>query len=709
MRAESYHCTRRRLIGWILILIPILFSVASANQPVTKSAVSDDLLEFLPVWTSGILEVRNLDSQSDKLSLLFSIIGDDCDDCIDNTSQTKPHTKLASQFDKLIRNNLGISSDKFLHDIIGSHFVLSWGGVSMPDQFGLICKVDDYSAIASLLTSAKAQPIKNTSSQPAKSGYSIKKYQLACKNIRAAVLNNKLLILATVAKKSGASMFDSMVDIASGALTKNFTDRPTVQTIINNIKPNYSLLFALLADGGKKLNRKSRHSLFGKLLSSLDYFAIAGYPDRKIIKIRILSKLSQYDRAFWPDSFIKFNPQLTSMMQMPADFMYLTSINPLRWYHRIAELADASQIDAKQYRQMVELLIPDDQLREDFFESLGPELLILIGSYDKSVLSTQPTSMPAEPTNFPDVTVAIKTNNPAVTADAVKQIFGFLADFITIQNIAGNHSPNPLTHKHMYNGFVVHTLDVSDIFGGKDSPAFTHQLCWCLADEYLIVSTRQEALYELIDRTFEPEKFSDAQSSVNIKTDRPVNWIAQFKPANLARRIDAFTGRLNQFQQSFNFPIPHNKSAGRYRVILGIGTKIEKDTKTNEPILKVAAVLPGYPAWDKIQIGDVIVAINGKPLENTTNASSLSARISQALKHSRKIKITVIRGKILKEITITIPKITIAPPRMNALKLLKRMLDTAARYYQTVTISSIKAKAGEVNIIITAKRSIADN
>ncbi len=687
----------------IFLSLALFANISLAEE--LNNADSVQLLRFFPAWTAGVLDVRELKNQTDILGILFSLFDDTRENDVYKLSTSRCKRGLSKQFDKLIHRNLGISGNKFLHDVIGNHFVLGWGGPAMPEQFGLICRVKDYSVIGNLLTLARASPLSlSTTSKAATQstkliGLTIKKYNLKSKNIRAAVLGNRLLILATVGKRNEASMFDAMTDIASGVLRKTLFDRQNIRSLTNKLKPDYDFLFLLtnINTNEKSPKARTRHSLLMQLISSLEYFAIVNYHHSDVAELKIVSKLSNA-KSLWVTEAINFNAQLASMTQLPADFVYLASVNPLSWYHRIIELADAGQSYAKQYRQAIELLIPNEQLRENFFESLGPELLILIGSYGKAIISTQPATMPASSieTEFPDITIAIKTSNPTITTDTVEQIFRFFADFVSIRNVMSDKQTEHITNKHIYNGFIIHVLDISELLGNNTSES-AHQLCWCLADEYLIVSSRLETIYELIDRTFEPEKFP---SDKNINLPEHASWFMEFKPASLAKRINGIISRLDEFQRNFNFSMHHQS-----RILLGIGTKVTKNPQTGMPMLKVAAVLPGYPAWGKLKINDIIIAVNGEAIGDIISVSALSSKITTALKHSRTIKFTVIRGKVLKDIIIAVPKTIFAKQKTQSIKLLEKMLYKAGIYFRTIAVSGTENKNGEIEITVEAAKN----
>ncbi len=476
--------------------------------------------------------------------------------------------------------------------------------------------------------------------------------------------------------------------------------------MLAKLKPDYDfLMFLTRVNADSKAEKKAnRRLLLQRIISSLKYFAVASYHRGDIIELKVLSALSEYDNSVFLTDTINFNAQLNSMLRIPSDFVYVASINPLQWYHKMISLSQSGHPEAKQYRQLIELLIPNEQLRESFFESLGPEFLILIGSYDRTnifvppgILSSQTSTMPSAPrVELPDITIAIKTSNPTIATDTMEQIFRFLADFISVRNVMDGKPIEHITQKHIYNGFVIHTLNVADV-SGKRASGLVDKLCWCLADEYLLVSTRLETIYELIDRTFEPERFPDIDDEMEF--DEDANWCLLFKPASLSKRIDDIIAKFGEFQQNFNFSVHHQT-----KIILGIGTKVAKNPETGEPILKVAAVLPGYPAWGKLKIDDVIVAVNSEKIDRIISAAELSSKIAKALKHSRTIRFTVIRGKVLKTVTITVPQMILHSRQTRAIMLLKKLLNRASLYVNKVMISSRETETGEIEISIEAAK-----
>ncbi len=663
---------------------------------------------YLPVWTQVYTEVRGLGAQLDRLGWLSRLT--------EHTSETSPAVSRpavpppAEQFDRVIRFSLGISLKEFLNDLLGEHFALGWGGPFLRDEFGLICRVKVFAFLGWLLTASKAEPLSLPGSESSPQDR-VKLYRLGYPNLLAAVIDKRELILATSGTPDKASMFYSMVDLARERSDRNLRQNPHFMTAAQSASPDYRFLFILLTSGqfdaGKPHLGKS---LFDELQKSVDFISITDVPRSKSPAVKVFIQPKFVDPVFLPDRPLQLDPFMRNMICTQTDLAYASVISTDRWYRRIVELAEQGFLDARQYRAMIDLVLPDRKVRDRLIESLGSEVLLIVSSETAEVPATAPAtraaSRPASrPSSKPGLALVVRTDDPALTVGGVGQMFNILAGFLTIQNLAsGSTDSAGRLSRETYHGVELNHLDIGRILPSnrsKSSPEWNMELTWTMVDQYLIVTTSTDMAHRLIDRAFGP-KITTISVGPTIAEGTalpgPTNWALSFRPSAMARHTKVFCEMLDELWPAIQSPFGSTMvGKNPFRVVLGIGSRVVKMPNEDRAVVQVAAVLPGYPAWDKLRIGDVILDVDGSPLDSASPQKDLHRKVDGAINRGDNVKMRVLRAGQPRDVEIAISRFNgVISPR--GLKMLHRLLDTIGGRFDQVDIACNYAPDGQIRV-----------
>jgi hypothetical protein len=686
---------------------------APASQP-AEGRFLPEISRFFPIWTQGYLEVRDIEKNFDQLRWLMNLIDTPAEGAAPATQSSQPASDLAGQFDSVLRQNLKISSKEFLKDILGQHFVVGWGGPLMRDQFGLICRVKDTAMIGKLLTANKAEPQPPTTTQIAGKTIKVRTYRLPQPHISVAVIDDNLLILATTGGGEKASMFHGMIDLARGLSDKSLRQNPNFQAACTELKPNYASLFVILTEEKGTLFSGKAGSLFDELRKNVSHIAIFSYPAPKAMDVHVDVQPRWLDTTFLPELPLTLDPVMRTMVDQRTDFVYVASIDPYRWYRRIAELADQGQDDARQYREMVDLALPDPGLRENLLETLGPEVMLVISS-EPTTPTTIPTTKPtttqtaksqpaiqrASDLTAPQFALVVKTHNPTLTLDVTDQIFNLLAGFVAIQNFAtGSNGPVRNLRQENYHGFVLNELDLGQIAvpnSAQKFPGWKLGLTWTQANDYLMISSSTGLLRQLLDRAFIAPRPKSDRDKIFAGLPDYAHWAMSFDPGKAADDISALREVLIHLGQNMRGGLGP-QTAQNIPVVLGIGTKVVNREGEKNSVVQVAAVLPSYPAWRKLQVGDIILSVNDQAIDPASPRKDLHQKINSMAPKMQSIKMKVLRaGKNIEvEIPLTYRNFVLT---VKSMQLLHKILNALARNFDQIELACTYTPQGRVHIV----------
>jgi len=673
---------------------------------------------YFPIWTQGYLEVRKLNQHFSDLRWLIRLI--------ENPSELAGEVStsaggIAGQFDEVIQHTLHMTSADFLNNMIGEHFVLGWGGPIMRDQFGLLCRIKNPETIGKFLmaNNATLDPALTTdTSQPAGNGHAIRSYRLEQKYLGAVGIDEQILILATIGGGNKASMFHAVLDLARGFADKSLYDNKKFQSACSDLKPNYISLIAIIAKEKNSLTTSQNGLLFDQFQKNVSHIAVAAYPAKGRINIRVNIQPRWIDTAFFPEQPILLDPVMQNMAGGESDFVYLSSIDPYRWYRRIVELAEQGQADAKQYRGMIELVLPDTELRENLLESLGPEIMVVVSSVQvRHASKTKPASSPATQTattgtaskpsqvsltvqTMPQVAIVVKTHNPALMMSATEQIFNILAGFVAIHKLTGTGGTGPELVQENYHGLVLHRLDFGSIFPPDPKmqfPGWKLQVAWTQANDYLVISSSVSLIHRLLDRAFVTP--ADMKESHKIFTRLPdtVHWAMSINPSKVSSDMRLLRKVLILFRQNLGGGVGSSYLQD-IPVVLGIGIKVVKGEDQKSALAQVAGVLPGYPAWKHLQVGDVILAVNGRPIAPASPLKDLHKKLATASLDTKIIKMEILRSakKMKVEIPLNFRNFMLS---IQSLGLIEKVLETMSANFNQIDLACTYTADGQVHLI----------
>ncbi len=621
------------VVGLILFLVCCEFLWAGAAATPTSGPAEPPtelpaMSRYLPVWVRGYLEVYDLDRQFDYLHWLVPLI-----DHPDNLTDTKPLAKnpvpnITRQFDTVLKHNLNVSAKEFADQLLSDHFIIAWGGPAMRDQFALLCEVKDINAVNRFLTINKAMPDEVVKSNIDGKAIRVATYKLSLKSIRAAVIDNRWLILATVGGGKKASMYHGMVELAQGHSEMSLQENPEFRQACSRMKPGYASMFILLMDSKNRLHLPNGDTVYDQIQERISHISLAGYPQKDTLKIRANVQPRWVDPELLPDQPITPDPLLRKMIDPKSNLVYMSSVNPNRWYRRISELAEHDHGDTRQYRDMIDMALPDQEFRDNLLEAIGPEMMVIVSREGLSAGRSAPvatatttqsgqskSSVGSKPMAT-QIALVIKSKNPSLTMAAASQMFDLLSGLHMLRAfISGNGTQASQSGEDNYHGVTVHRVNLGQLIPADSKNRFggwSPEPAWTQIQDYLLLSSSPDLIHRLIDRAFGPEDSSSFGQVMLAELPPEIHWAMSFKPGEVAKDMKNFREVFEHFWKTMKGNSPGELS--RMPVVLGIGTRVISRNDRPGSMLQVAAVLPGYPSWDRLKVGDILVSVDGQPI-----------------------------------------------------------------------------------------------
>jgi len=662
------------------------------SVPASQPGAAAELARYMPIWATAYLEVKNLHGLVDRA---LSGHREPSAGWKSTPGSSTRLTRWLEQANAAVKATLGVSGRHFVEHLLGEHFAFAWGGPNLPDQFGLVCRLRDREGIENLLREAKAKRI---GTRP---GEAVRRYKLPSAHFRAAVFRNTL-ILATIGGAGDTGMYYSIIDLVTGTSDKCLSSHVAFRRMCRRVRPDYDAFVALIPHDrtidAKSLSR--RGAVLVRELNRINYLAAGANLRSGQIDISVLFQPSEDDGKFRPARALDLDrPVLELINSGTVGLAYATVIEPARWYQSVVCLADQADSTSRQYLTMLKVILPDPSARQAFLESIGPELVVLLRTDPRGSTATQPlTTRPKDQASNLSLGMIVRVQNPAVAEETIARITAVLTGFTNLKRMSNGHTRIREQRVVNYHGVTIHRVPVNLLAGGGLWPAVfpadtTGEIAWVIADDYLLVSTNYRRLTQLIDLLFAPGKPAPARM-IRVEQARGHGFLTvnlRTFGRYLTQRVDLSTKAVAGISQS--------KSRGKARIVLGVRVRVRKDHRTGKPVVTVAAVHRGYPAWGKLRVGDVIVGVDNVLLSGRHPYRQLQALLAR--KGDRDgIRITVEREGARRQVIIdTTPQVDMA----RTLRPIVGLIALAAEEFHRFTVTVTYFPAGEIKIDATLR------
>lgn len=720
-----------------VVLVAIVFPAVSDGQTLsapaakiaaTQPAAGPAFAKYVPAWTTAYLEIKGLD------------------DLIEALVEKEPSVKgaehkqepavpvpggLLGRYNKVIKAALGLSGREFLADLLGSRFALAWGGPNQPRQVGLICRPAKSGAIYRLLSAAKAERIQDADTNTG-SRTTIELYELPLLSLRAAVFEDKLM-LGTVGKTGDTGMFYDMVDLAKGGKTRSLTEFADFRRIAEQIDSDLDVFFAFFSGPGTDLKSSQLKDPFiRELFKNFSYLVFTGRLADGRCDLSVIVEPSFIVTPFWPRQPLQLDPPiLTLVNSSKVAISYVSIINPGQWYQSILILAHQGNRVAQKNLVILDSLLPDTEIRQQVFESIGPELAAFIRKPPAPDIANKPAP----------VAILVRLKDPPVVQEAINQITSWISDHGPLPLLAGEadelFTPDEVAH----GGFTVHRIPIGMLPIRWSSSSIlpfgqTDEVAWVIAGEYLIIATSYDWLTEILDLQFGP--------AATTRPAEPIVSKSQLVHLLVTLDLQEASGYLaRMFQNDIGSDPPAKKVADTQPkakskfsarpIVLGIRTQLIADPQTGKPQIRVAAVLPGYPADGKLYPDDIIITVDDVPLTERDPQSHLRRLIVQ-MAASDAIRLTVRRKEALVQVEIELkapdgskrkgetlslsirrkapsrsvlfqlkPRADLVQMMGQTIRLLHQVSELASKKFERLTVIATYSPTGQIKVDATLK------
>jgi len=702
--------------------LPVATSTAPAAA--TQPANAPTFAKYCPAWTDAYLEIKQLDN------IIHTWLGTSPSPAqrTDTASATsQPATTTTSAFlvawSAAVKTTFGLTGRDFLDNLLADHVGLAWGGPDQPRQFGLICRPAHRGAIPMFLAAAKAQPVET---DPTKAS-AIKLYQIVPKYVHVAVFDDTL-ILATVGPTGDTGMFYDMVDLAAGGTTRSLLDRDDFAQLCRQIDPQYQVFFSFLTGQTVDPNRSvEKDPLIRMIFQQVSFIAFTARLADQRIDMKAVLQPNPGFADFRPNQPLQLDTSIRQLISADSIAVaYAKTIAPAQGYQRLQKLADQADQSAREYLMIFNSLLPNPQIRQEFLESLGPELIVLVRRpIGRSGGHTPPSAADADDWRIP-AAVMVKLKNPSLGEHALTQVLSLITDVGPLNLLGGQGAELFVPDEMMHKGYIVHRIPVKGlpIRWVWPEPLSIHSssdIAWVIVGDYLILASDPQWLIEIIDLLSAPST-----------TSRPADRI--FSQVSLGHSLMTFDLPATAaclkliLDRGSTTSAPASAPAARSPVVLGVTVRSVPDQATGQTQIQVVDVLPGWPADGRLYPRDIIIAVDQVPLD-TDNPRAQFRRLVLERAERGAIKFTVRRKETSQEVSIelgssaqTQPKTLNPEPKdpqrptiklrakpevaeviIRTLRLLRQAVEPAAERYRRLTVTAVTSPSGQINIEATIK------
>lgn len=283
-----------------------------------------------------------------------------------------------------------------------------------------------------------------------------------------------------------------------------------------------------------------------------------------------------------------------------------------------------------------------------------------------------------EPLILPAFALAVETSDP----QAVEEVLHLVANnLVRLLNLPDEEADayrmegRPLGPE----GGTVYSIGLGRLFGGLTSCPFlvNIELSWTLADRWLILATRADTVREIVAarRGLAPCRpvagVHRALRDVQVEGGA-ARILLTASPAELGGMIDSWLRYLAAHHPDVLQPDWWRLLRQRQRAE-GVQLGILPSRLTDNGI-EVDQTLPGWPAHERLVSGDVILGIDGRPLDRDNLMQSLRRGMATRERADR-ISLRISRGGEEQDVEIPMPEPETPTDRLQPIELLRQLAD----------------------------------
>jgi hypothetical protein len=271
-------------------------------------------------------------------------------------------------------------------------------------------------------------------------------------------------------------------------------------------------------------------------------------------------------------------------------------------------------------------LVGDDLLGLTTLERLGPHIVFAMGP--ESDAAGAPFASPA-------LTLLIEAREPPAVADDLKRLASFLALYVNTQLArAGATSHTVRVASADVDGVALHTLPIGEALSAHtECPWLTGvELAWAQTSDRLIVSTSSRQVRRLLHSGESQRDPLDADQHIELKglaNGSPARHWLFVRGHDLAAMMQSWLDFARDLDPRM---LQHawwtERAAQRARGSERLGVALRSRTLNGVVCAEVVDIEAGSPAARALRAGDLIVSLDGRPLESASPAREAAERFA---------------------------------------------------------------------------------
>ncbi len=375
-------------------------------------------------------------------------------------------------------------------------------------------------------------------------------------------------------------------------------------------------------------------------------------------------------------------PPIESLLFLPASTLaaWTSPIQYVKHYDRLKTQADGM---SRFYLDLLEWQMEPDALRKRLLAHLKGDTVVAVGAVNIPISIGWPADAQEASLPVPTVALLVRTDEPQEVLATMRA----LADnIIRLANLMpGDREDRRIESMPIgeTSETRVFSVDLSGLFLGMAVRPFQEalQLSWCVTDGHLIVGTHARTVSEIVQARWGAIPLMPAEAVQQaMSRQRPPRRLPDrvlvAQPRAASAMIDSWLTHVAAHHPEMLEEAWWQRMRRRYwatQVQLGIRPAPDMGSGG----IRVTETLAGWPAHGRLEVGDRIIAVDGRALDPERALDSLKIRLAMRTREDR-VVLDVIRQGQARQVTIPMP---VTPsPTVHPLALLQEIADLARTF-----------------------------
>jgi hypothetical protein len=330
-------------------------------------------------------------------------------------------------------------------------------------------------------------------------------------------------------------------------------------------------------------------------------------------------------------------------------------------WSRSIDYVDLLRVLEADYPQIVSMVLHSgltpEELEEGLLSHLVGDSVLMVGQMDVHPMGTDGTETLA----LPVAAMAVETDDPYLVEGMLDRLTHNLLRSLDLESLPEGVSA--VERRPLAGGGEVVSVPVGQVLAARSQCPFLRNLTvsWTVADRWLVVSSHPGTVQAIIEarRAETPSLPAELVPAVLREAESQGaagQMLLIARPRAAASMIDSWVGYITRHHPEMLEPQWWERLRQKQRLD-SVQLGILPSTRNLPGAVEVGDTMPNYPAYGRLEPGDVILAVDGKPLSTDNPLSSLREQLATR-RRPNAVTMLVRRGG--RELEIDVPLQTAA-------------------------------------------------